>query len=600
MLFPYRLLPFLALVASESYDGAHLAGASSPASLRLPTFVSSHMVLQREPHQARIWGWSAPGSNVTAKLDNEENVFFDIASDSDGSWSINFPPKPAGADHSIRIEAQIDESTEEILLDDIAFGDVFLCSGQSNMELNVDDSFDFVQELEDSVNYPNLRLATVNLTAEDEPMDDVLSKAFYVWARSGVDSVSGYDSNKVRYGVYSAACYFFGRDLYKSMDGQVPIGLVTAAWGGQRIESFSSPDALSDKTCGGTVPEPGNPIFIHDVDAGADHHDDLPPLRLYREEIPSLKVSDMQIWNGMIHPLLPMRFTGAVWYQGEANAYNLVDYACLFPSMIADWRQKFDLPDLSFVYVELAAYREEPRSGVWPWLRAAQGAALELPGVGMATAIDLGDPDAPFGPIHSRRKQEVGRRLALTMKAIQYNDPTAQKLYSGPVLAGVRLNKGTKNSVGATTSFTLSFTPSTRFNLHLEGTAACSSCCSIPPFEVMKADKTWIRVPMAKVISSEEEVLIEIPPSDDLEVYGIRYAWEGQPECALYNGEGGPDDHLGIPAAPFKWCAYPTGEGDWTHNTCGVPTGVVEDEETNAFSRMTHVSVTSYSPLLEQ
>ena len=111
-----------------------------------------------------------------------------------------------------------------------------------------------------------------------------------------------------------------------------------------------------DKTCGGTVPEPGSPILIHDVDAVADHHDALPPLRLYREEIPSLKVSDMQIWNGMIHPLLPMRFTGAVWYQGEANRRNANEYEKIVNAMVSSWREQWNIGDFPFYYAQIAPF----------------------------------------------------------------------------------------------------------------------------------------------------------------------------------------------------------------------------------------------------
>jgi len=132
-----------------------------------------------------------------------------------------------------------------------------------------------------------------------------------------------------------------------------------------------------------------------------------------------------QLWNAMIHPFIKMRFLGATWYQGEANAGNPTSYACRFPAMIADWRKKFMLPDLSFFFVQLAAYRAD-----YSLIRNAQMAALKLPKVGYAVAIDIGDPTSPFGDIHPRRKQEVGRRLALSCLNIQYG---MKNVHTGPI-----------------------------------------------------------------------------------------------------------------------------------------------------------------------
>ena len=139
-----------------------------------------------------------------------------------------------------------------------------------------------------------------------------------------------------------------------------------------------------------------------------------------------------QLWNAMIHPLLPMRFVGAVWYQGEANAGNPSSYSCRFPAMIADWRAKFGLPYLKFAYVELAGYSQD-----YSRIRAAQAAALSLPGVGLATAIDIGDPTSPYGNIHPRRKQEVGRRLSLATRALVYGDASVAS--RGPSLSALAL-----------------------------------------------------------------------------------------------------------------------------------------------------------------
>lgn len=517
--------------------------------LSLPTFVDSHMVLQREPHKARIWGWAEPGANVTATI-HDLAVVVSVAADADGKWIIDFPPQPASDGHSI----EITDGTKIILLEDIAFGDVFLCSGQSNMEMTIGAVYDAQREIADAINYPNLRLATVAKTKSDIPMDDVKSATYYNWARSSPEAVTGNVSQTGWHSVFSATCYFFGRDLYQSMNGTIPIGLVVASWGGQKVETFSSADALADPTCGGTRPLHGNENSWYDEESIQMHHH-----RNKAVDVPD-DVHPIQLWNAMIHPLVPMRFTAALWYQGEANSGNPTSYACRFPAMITDWRKKFNLPNLEFLFVQLAAFAP---GSTWPWLRAAEGAALQLPGVGMATAIDLGETaDAPNGAIHPRRKQEVGRRLSLVMRALHYRDLYAQYHYTGPVMTGVAITSSPTHS-----SLHLSFQPGTASELHWAGAATCTTCCDEPPFHVLEHDGTWKRVAKMEVVNMDQLALFTTAP----EVFGIRYAWEPQPECVIYNGVGGPDDHSGLPAAPWEWCAFPSGQPYWTNVTCQVP-----------------------------
>ena len=242
-------------------------------------------------------------------------------------------------------------------------------------------------------------------------------------------------------------------------------------------------------------------------------------------------------------------------YQGEANAGDPVSYACRFPSMISDWRKKFNLPDLSFFYVQLAGYPDGKR---WAYLRASQSAALRLPKVGFATAIDLADPVSPRGSIHPRRKQEVGRRLSLSARVIQYKERSGL-VNLGPTLTGVQLGSG-ESSITR-----LSFVPGTADGLHLHGSAACNICCTELPFEVMDSLGNWTRVDAAQVRNEEVFLTTNIK-----QIFGIRYAWEPMPQCILYSGVGGADDHSGLAAAPFEWCPYPSGKGAWTGDVCEV------------------------------
>jgi len=530
-----------------------LVEAADASSFKLPTFVASHMALQRAPLPARLWGTAAPGAHVTATLDKK--VSASGLADADGNWRVDLPPQPAGVGHTIVLT----DGTTTKVLDDVAFGDVFLCSGQSNMEFSVNMAFNATAEISDSVHYPDIRLATPQKVVASTPQTDVASKSNYSWARAGPAAFSPVSGHAFSW--FSATCYFFGRELSKAMGGQIPIGLVASDWGGQRVECFSSPDALADQTCGGILPTPPPNSTLRAPRLGTS-----PPLttaedlsehyyRLADEPNPG----PSQLWNAMIYPLLPMRFTAAIWYQGEANAGNPAGYACRFPAMIADWRRKFGLPSLGFFYVQLAAFHSD-----YSLIRAAQGAALQLPGVGMAVAIDLGDPTSPYGSIHPRRKQEVGRRLALAARAIQYGHGTL--VYRGPVLSAVQLGDydgdtaADQPPVRNATAFsaTLGFEAGSSDGLHLSGSAACTNCCQTSPFEVIGWDRQWTRVP-ATVVGSLVRLTSPSP------IVGIRLSWEGYPQCALYNGVGGPDNHTALAAAPFQWCSYGTvgGAGDW-------------------------------------
>lgn len=371
------------------------------------------------------------------------------------------------------------------------------------MEFSVNDAFNASLEIADSVHYPNLRLFTVQKTVADSPMLDCASKSNYTWAVSAPDAFTPVGGPAFSW--FSATCYFFGRDVYRGLGGAVPVGLVASDWGGQRVEAFSSPDAMADTTCGGTVPgaAPSQP--------------------------PAANPGTSQLWNAMIYPLLPMRFAGATWYQGEANAGDPAGYACRFPAMIADWRRKMDLA-LPFLFVQLAAYSSD-----YSLIREAQMAALKLPRVGYALAIDIGDPTSPEGNIHPRRKQEVGRRLALAAMGVVYGQDVD---WLGPQMV-----RHTFAPTPTGTMVTLAF--SNASNMHAHGTAACVACCEESPFRLSNGLST---ARANFTISGATVTLV----AEVQHATQVLYDFEGYPQCALYNGEGGPDNHTGLPATPFR------------------------------------------------
>ena len=353
------------------------------------------------------------------------------------------------------------------------------------VEMSINAAFDNSAEVAESALYPHIRLATPAFLATASPQFDVASKTSYAWARASPDTLvpPGEGTHSKAMTWFSATCYSFGVELYKGLGGTVPIGLIAPSRRSTRIECWSTDNAATDITCGGLRPlsMPASlPAPECTLESGGD----------------SFAVGCL--WNGMLHPLLAMRLAGVVWYQGESNSVDPAAYACRFPAMISDWRAKFELPELTFLYVQLAAFEPDFNrlSPVYhqdfATIRAAQDAALALPNVRAAIAIDLGDPDA-VNPIHPRRKQEVGRRLALAALDVHYSigfehDSGLGVTTRGPTLASVGL------SGYAIFRATLTFdVGSTAGYLHLAGTAGCVACCATSPIEAMGSDGRWSR-----------------------------------------------------------------------------------------------------------
>jgi sialate O-acetylesterase len=329
------------------------------------------------------------------------------------------------------------------------------------------------------------------------------------------------------WGTMSATCYFTGRGLYKALGGEVPIGLVASDWGGTRVEAWSSPDALAK--CPSAEEE----------DAAVDSSD---AAILFNDPDPN---NSSVLFNGMIAPILPMRFKLATWYQGESNAADPNGYMCKFPAMISDWRVKFNLT-LPFFFVQVAAY---PDGGAnWPQLQIAQTAALELDNMGMATAMDLGDPTAPEGSIHPRDKQTVGARLVLSILDVVYGQSVVS---TGPIPQAF--------SMSASDSLTVTMTlmaSTTTGSVEFQGTENCNTsggCCAENPFELGTNKGNWYRAETASIAPPNVIAVSISQLADGGEIVAIRYAYEAYAQCALYNTAG-------LPMTPFVETKIPTVE----------------------------------------
>ena len=385
---------------------------SAVARVTMPSVLADGMVLQRD-QPLRIWGMAAPAESVTVRF---QSASAGTTADRLGRWQVMLPAFPAGGPFTLEVEG-----ANRIALRDILVGDVWLASGQSNMEFQVKNVTGAAAELARAA-HPNIRLFHVAKAASEYPRDDVKAKT---WTPVTPDSVQD----------FSAVAYFFAVELQRTQT--IPIGLIEADWGGTPVESWTSLRAMADDASLMS-------IFSARAEVAEQQAGSLLSLRAEETAVAEARAAgrpapkfpfhpDFAAWspgalfNGMIAPLVPYRIKGALWYQGESNAGadRVGTYRRQFETMIRDWRARWGQGDFPFYFVQLANFKTGAK---WPELRQAQTQTLALRNTGMALAIDIGDPD----DIHPKNKQEVGRRLALIARANTYGEPVE---FSGPTLS---------------------------------------------------------------------------------------------------------------------------------------------------------------------
>ncbi len=352
--------------------------AAALAEVKLPRILSDHAVLQ-QGMEATIWGWAAPGEEVTVALATKKAV---VKADDKGRWQLKIGTPKAGGPYELVVAGR----NNTITVKDLLVGEVWIGSGQSNMEMSVNGVNDARQEIA-AANYPQIRLFTVNKKIADKPVDD----CFGSWSDCNPRSVPG----------FSAVAYFFGRTLHQEL--KVPVGLINSSWGGTICEAWASREGLE-----------GDDDFKPILDRAANFNPNNPNQACV-------------LYNGMVRPIVPFAIRGAIWYQGESNAGRAAQYKKLFPAMIRDWRKQWGQGDFPFLFVQLAPFRyggANPQMLPEAW--EAQLQTLSLPNTGMAVTTDIGD----IRDIHPKNKQEVGRRLALWALAKTYGKDVA---YSGPL-----------------------------------------------------------------------------------------------------------------------------------------------------------------------
>lgn len=388
------------------------------AAVQLPAVIGDNMVLQQQS-EAPIWGWADPGEMVTVEP-GWSNKVYQTKTAPDGLWMVLVETPSAGGPYTVDIN--------DVQLKNVMIGEVWVCSGQSNMQWAVRQAMNPDEEIT-AADFPNLRLFYVAREFSDAPKED----CYGTWRECSPSTAA----------TFSAVAYFFGRELHQKLN--IPIGLIHTSWGGTPAEAWTRKGFLEK----------------------------YPELQVYFDRfykrveqaepgiLPLDQRSPSSLYNAMIAPLIPYAIKGAIWYQGEANVRDAKLYETLFPAMITNWRSDWGQGDFPFYFVQLAPYNYDlPVVGAA--LREAQRKTLSFPNTGMAVTLDIGNPF----DIHPKNKQDVGKRLALWALANDYGMDNLT--YSGPLYKSMKVegNKvrlyfdhvenGFKKPDGPLTHFTIS------------------------------------------------------------------------------------------------------------------------------------------------
>jgi sialate O-acetylesterase len=478
------------------------------------------MVLQ-QGMKVPVWGTADDGEKVTVRfLDQEVS-----ATTQGGKWNVKLEGLKAGGPFTMRVSGR-----NAIQLKDVYVGEVWVASGQSNMAMSVSRCVNAEKEVADSKN-PLLRLYTVPRKVAKEPQQDVASK----WVEAGPDTV----------GAFSAAGYFFGRDLQKAL--KVPVGIIHTSWGGTPAQAWTRREELEARpelkvildayakaleALPKAMERYSQQLLKHkEIVAKATKEGKTPPRPPLPPMGPENPHSPAGLYNGMIAPLIPYGIAGAIWYQGESNAGRAVQYRTLFPTMIENWRKDWGQGEFPFIFVQLAAFKKispETQDTDWAWLREAQLKTLSLPETGMAVITDVGEEK----DIHPKKKQQVGARLALAARAIAYGEKIE---YSGPLYKTMKV-EGDKAI--------LEFTHVGGGLVVGEGTAPDAKG-QLKGFAIAGPDKKFV---WAKAEIVGDTIVVSSPEVQA--PVAVRYAWADYPICNLYNKEG-------LPASPFRTDDFP-------------------------------------------
>jgi sialate O-acetylesterase len=482
----------------------------------------NHMILQREM-PIPVWGTALPGTKVKVELNGKQVA---TQTGSDGRWNAVLPSMKAGGPYQLKINGK-----KNTVFTDVLIGEVWLCSGQSNMDMTVarEDRywcgvFNEKQEVE-RADYPSIRFYDTEFTPMEEPQKNVNG----TWEVCSPKTI----------GHLSAAAYFFARDIYEKY--KVPIGMITTAYGASTAEAWISKPALqSHPQLAYLLDEYEKKRKAYDTSAVAIRKYNA-AYELWNAEAakavaagndkprepknPDPKKDQHNpyvLYNGMVAPLVPYAIRGVLWYQGESNGPTAKLYASIMETLIQDWRQAWSQPALPFFYVQLANHevliKEPVKDDPMVLVREGQLKNLSISNTGMVVAIDNANPDNP-GDIHPKNKQEIGRRLALIARTKIYGDTVT---YSGPLYKKMSVEG---NAIRIYFDYS-------------QGMKAKGD--SLSGFAIAGDDKKFF---WAKAIVDGNSILVSSTLVKD--PVAVRYGWAKNPPVNVYNAAG-------LPASPFR------------------------------------------------
>lgn len=497
-----------------------LGGLRAEADVKLPAIIGDHMVLQRDM-AVPVWGWADPGEAVTVSIAGQRH---EAMADGEGSWKVQLQPLATGAPLSMTVAGK-----NRVELVDILVGEVWVCSGQSNMQMSVSGCWN--ADLESAAaNYPGIRLVTVGTPGTQTPLKDFPGQ----WESCTPETVRG----------FSGAGYFFGRAVHQITG--VPVGLIDNAWGGSACEAWIRRDLLENKELYAALLErwAKTEATWTAEKAKADYDKKLAAWETQCEKAkeagkpaprkprkPGNPLTGQHrpanLYNGRLAPIMPYAMRGVVWYQGETNAGRAYQYRDMFPLMIQNWRDAWGQGDFPFYWVQLADFMSEqpdPVESSWAELREAQTMTMDrLPNTGQAVIIDIGEAS----DIHPKNKQEVGFRLARWALANQYEVGIP---FRSPQFKSVESGEG---------RLTVAFD-------HVGGGLRTVDERKVLGFAIAGEDRAWAWAE-AKIVGKDR---VEVWSPDVAEPVAARYAWADNPVCNVYSKEG-------LPLTPFRSDDWP-------------------------------------------
>ncbi|UJR09504.1 hypothetical protein I4U23_013742 [Adineta vaga] len=515
-MYTSSILCFLLTLYFIKVDGA----------LRFANYYQDHMVLQRAPERAIVWGYVDAFDvplvlTMNKKMHRTRSSSFAMDRTGESIWSVTLDPVSDEGPFQVQVDQPLPNGTiATVTLQDVYFGDVWICSGQSNMAFAVRNMFNGSVEIENADKYPKIRLFTASRQQSAMPEEELLSIAL-PWSIASAESVSSPYT--------SAVCWLFGRMIQSELGGR-PIGLVHTSWGGTAAELWSPPQVLKD--CGISR----NQRVISEEDDKLD-----------------IVLNNTVLYNAMIHPFTRMVIKGSIWYQGEANVnFNRDKYKCTFSKMIEYWRSIWyertmsnTDPIFPFGFVQLSTRESTGKIiGGFPWIRWHQTFDVGytpntvVPNIFMATAMDLRDDK---GGIHPRNKFDVGYRLSRSGLAVAYNLTNIR--YQGPIIIDFSI-------IPHTHQIEIMYSDKVSKGVQLRNPNGFEICC-ISEAVCKTNDTVWVSAPASEIKGSPLSISLTIPsPCVSKKLFGYRYLWRETPceykEAAVYDIE---DED--IPAPPY-------------------------------------------------